>query len=102
MTQSPRTLARLAALALCLLAAPALAEPARVKVETGRLAGEAKDGVGVWRNIPYAAAPTGDRRWAPPARAAGWTGERGEPGPQGVQGVEGLTGPTGYTGMRAT
>ncbi len=76
MTPTPRTLARLAALALALLAAPAFAEPARVRVETGTLAGEAKDGVGVWRNIPYAAPPTGDRRWAPPARAAGWTGER--------------------------
>ena len=76
MIQSPRTLARLAALAFCLLAAPALAEPARVKVEAGRLAGEAKDGVGVWRNIPYAAPPTGALRWAPPARAASWTGER--------------------------
>lgn len=68
MTQSPRALARLAALALCLMAGPALAEPARVKVETGVLAGEAKDGVAVWRNIPYAAPPVGERRWAPPAR----------------------------------
>ena len=35
MTPTLRALARLAALALALLAAPALAEPARVRVETG-------------------------------------------------------------------
>ncbi|MCA3710351.1 MAG: carboxylesterase family protein, partial [Phenylobacterium sp.] len=67
-------LARAAALTLALMAGAAAAEPARVKVETGVLTGEAKDGVGVWRNIPYAAPPVGERRWAPPARAAAWTG----------------------------
>lgn len=62
-------LARAAALALTLVAGAAgaaAAEPALVKVETGLLAGEAKDGVGVWRAIPYAAPPVGERRWAPP------------------------------------
>ena len=71
-----KMLARAAALALPLLAGIAAAEPARVKVETGVLAGEAKDGVGVWRAIPYAAPPVGERRWAPPARAAAWKGDR--------------------------
>ncbi|MCA6295759.1 MAG: carboxylesterase, partial [Phenylobacterium sp.] len=57
-----KMLARAAALALPLLAGAAAAEPARVKVETGVLAGEAKDGLGVWRAIPYAAPPVGERR----------------------------------------
>ena len=48
--------------AILALAAAAQAEPARVKVETGVLAGEARDGVAVYRNIPFAAAPIGALR----------------------------------------
>lgn len=62
--------------AIFALAAAAQAEPARVKVETGVLAGEARDGVAVYRNIPFAAPPVGALRWAPPARPSVWSGER--------------------------
>ena len=58
------------------LSAAAQADPAKVKIETGMLAGESSDGVAVFRNIPFAAPPVGPLRWAPPARAPAWTGIR--------------------------
>lgn len=45
-------------------------------VETGRLAGASDTGVAVFRGIPYAAAPTGERRWRAPAAAEPWQGVR--------------------------
>ena len=62
--------------ALALIAAPAMAEPVRVKVEGGVVLGQQTGAVNAWRNIPYAAAPVGDLRWAPPAKAPAWSGER--------------------------
>lgn len=50
--------------------------PVKVKVEAGMLAGEATERADVFRNIPYAAPPVGPLRWAPPAPAPKWTGER--------------------------
>ena len=64
------------ALILALAAAPALADPAKVKVETGTVTGTQTETVAAYRNIPFAAAPVGPLRWAPPARAPAWTGER--------------------------
>lgn len=61
---------------LALLAAPALAEPVKVTVEGGAVLGVETGQVDAWRNIPYAAAPVGALRWAPPARAPAWSGER--------------------------
>ncbi|WP_304176361.1 carboxylesterase/lipase family protein [Phenylobacterium aquaticum] len=69
-----RALAALAALALA--AAPALAEPAQVKVESGALAGVQANGVAIFRAVPYAAPPVGRLRWAPPARPLAWAGAR--------------------------
>jgi para-nitrobenzyl esterase len=65
-----------AALTLGLIGAPALADPVTVKVESGTLAGTQTGPVNAFRNIPYAAPPVKDLRWAPPAPAIPWTGER--------------------------
>jgi para-nitrobenzyl esterase len=59
-----------------LIAAGAAQAQATVKVETGVLAGEAADKANIFRNIPFAAAPVGKLRWAPPQAAASWTGAR--------------------------
>ena len=42
----------------------------------GTLLGSAKEGVVVFRGIPFAAAPTGERRFAPPGPAPVWHGVR--------------------------
>jgi len=63
--------------ALLLSAGAALAQtPVRAKVESGVLVGEATERANVFRNIPFAAAPVGDLRWAPPRPAPKWRGER--------------------------
>jgi len=51
---------------------------AQVKTEAGLVEGTTSvDGkVRVFKGIPFAAPPTGDRRWAEPAPAAPWTGVR--------------------------
>lgn len=67
---------RAASLALVLLCLPGLARAAVVKVEGGALAGTEANGIRTWRNIPYAAAPVGPLRWAPPAPVVPWSGER--------------------------
>jgi para-nitrobenzyl esterase len=50
--------------------------PVTAKVEGGVLVGEAGDRANVFRNIPFAAAPVGKLRWAPPQPAPKWSGER--------------------------
>jgi para-nitrobenzyl esterase len=48
-----------------------------VPVESGLVAGEKlKEGIRVFRGIPYAAPPTGDLRWRPPQPVASWDGIR--------------------------
>src|ERR1035438_4781965 len=51
----------------------ALAASDEVKIETGRLKCVARDGVVVFKGIPFAAAPVGDLRWRAPAPAKAWT-----------------------------
>ena len=52
------------------------AEPAKVKIDSGTVVGSASDGVEAFKGIPYAAAPVGPLRWAPPQHPAAWSGER--------------------------
>lgn len=64
-------------LALVLGAGSAAAAPAPViRAPAGAVRGEALPGLDVFRGIPYAAPPTGQRRWRPPAPLAPWDGVR--------------------------
>jgi para-nitrobenzyl esterase len=58
--------------------AAAKQSPAGPIIETsdGKIRGVQDDGVYAFRGIPYAAAPVGDRRWAPPAPVRKWRGVR--------------------------
>ena len=47
-----------------------------VKVGAGRLVGVSEGGLNIYKGVPYAAPPTGARRWKPPAAAASWNGVR--------------------------
>ena len=66
-------LAALFALAL-LAAAPAAAQTARTSA--GVVAGTTTEGLTVYKAIPFAAPPVGDRRWRAPAPPAPWVGVR--------------------------
>ncbi len=57
----------------------------RVQVHGGALLGRVLDnGVRVWQGVPYAAPPTGERRWQPPQPPAPWTGLRAATAPGDV------------------
>lgn len=60
--------------ALC-LAPLALAQPV-VTAPAGAVRGEAADGLNIFRGIPYARPPVGERRWKPPLPAQAWRGVR--------------------------
>jgi len=70
------------AAALVALAPPALAnevyyEPRPVlETKQGKLQGVERNGMVMFKNIPYAAPPVGDLRWRPPQPARNWTGVR--------------------------
>ncbi len=64
------------ALVVAVLAAPALAEEARVQLRQGALQGVSEAGVSVYKGIPYARPPVGPLRWRAPIPAEGWTGVR--------------------------
>jgi para-nitrobenzyl esterase len=55
-----------------LLAVSAVAQP--IHTEGGLVDGVNADGLAIYKGIPFAAAPTGDLRWRPPAPAAAWNG----------------------------
>ena len=52
------------------------APPGAVLTETGAVRGTAGPGAALYRGIPFAAPPTGDLRWRPPAPASPWSGVR--------------------------
>lgn len=53
------------------------AAPVTVPVRSGKLAGDSlSGGGGVFKGIPYAAAPTGTRRWQSPQPVGAWQGAR--------------------------
>jgi para-nitrobenzyl esterase len=94
--------------AAALLAAGAVqAQPARpvtVKIDSGPVVGVAGDKANVFKNIPFAAPPVGELRWAPPQPAKPWTTPRpaAEAGPScpqpmnadGTPNTGGANGPT--------
>ena len=55
---------------------PAPADPPKVHVESGMLAGVVENGARVFRGVPYAAPPVGPLRWKAPQPPAPWSGER--------------------------
>ena len=58
------------------LASAAQAQDTTVKVESGVLAGAQTDRARIFKNVPYAAPPVGDLRWASPQKPPVWTGVR--------------------------
>src|SRR6185312_2546005 len=62
------------ALAALAIANGAWAAP--VRTTAGLVEGTSEDGLSVYRGVPFAAPPVGDRRWRPPASAAPWQGIR--------------------------
>ena len=69
---SPKTVILAAWLAA--FSAAGAAQPAApiVTIDSGKLAGNEKDGMMSFLGIPYAAPPTGDRRWRAPQPAKAW------------------------------
>ncbi|NOK08231.1 carboxylesterase/lipase family protein [Corallococcus exercitus] len=51
----------------------AIDPPVAVTTDDGPVVGTLVNGLKVFKGIPYAAPPTGARRWAPPARPTRWT-----------------------------
>jgi para-nitrobenzyl esterase len=49
---------------------------ATLKISSGQITGEERDGVRVYRGIPFAAPPIGDLRWKPPQPVKPWDGVR--------------------------
>lgn len=55
---------------------PGVPDPSQANTGAGPLHGEVVDGLRRFLGIPYAAAPTGSRRWLPPEPHPGWDSPR--------------------------
>jgi para-nitrobenzyl esterase len=62
--------------AALVLSGAARAEAVKARTDAGVVVGEATERAHVFRAVPYAAAPVGALRWAPPAPPRAWPGER--------------------------
>ncbi len=69
-------IALLAVMQACALITERPAEGLIVHITKGMISGKTDGEIEAYLNIPYAAAPTGERRWRPPADAASWSGVR--------------------------
>lgn len=67
---------RFAALGLALVGAGQADAQSIVKAPAGSVRGIEVDGQKVFKGIPYALAPVGERRWKPPVAVPAWTGVR--------------------------
>jgi para-nitrobenzyl esterase len=96
--------AALGALALVLASTTAAAtdSPAKAKTASGVVVGRSDGVTDVYKGIPFAAAPVGPLRWAPPRPAPAWNGERdaGDYGPACPQPInaDGKPNGGGYVG----
>ena len=70
------TIAIVGAMATMAGAASAAPAPVKVHIDSGTLVGTVDGQVESFKGVPYAAAPVGSLRWAPPKAPAAWTGER--------------------------
>ncbi|CAN7341453.1 carboxylesterase/lipase family protein [Caulobacter sp. LjRoot300] len=71
-----RAVALLALLAFGTAGRAFAADGAIVTVTSGTIQGGARGAGAVFRGVPFAAPPVGDRRWKPPAPLTPWTGTR--------------------------
>ena len=62
--------------AWALLALPAHAAITQARTTAGTVQGEAVDGIGEFKGIPFAAPPVGDLRWKAPQPPQHWQGVR--------------------------
>ena len=53
-----------------------MAQQVVVETNSGKIRGIAENGVNVFKGIPYAESPEGERRFAPPVKLQPWTGVR--------------------------
>jgi para-nitrobenzyl esterase len=68
--------AAIVAAMICAAGCAAWAAAPTATVDSGALSGVRDGQIEVFKGIPYAAAPVGPLRWAPPASPAPWTGAR--------------------------
>ena len=66
----------LASIVLLVTAATAQAASIEATIDQGTLVGSTTSGIATFKAIPYAAPPTGTRRWRAPEPPANWSGKR--------------------------